>query len=174
MISLLPLFVVWGFILLYGLVYLAVDSELLERPRKWFTSAVPHPEDAAIEALLAGEETKPSTETLSSREASPRPNCIRVFVGRVLSCWMCSAGWAAIPSAGLVVLFALSLEADMYWAAVLLSVLMVPPTGIGFVAMVDHLSPKRASENIVDTLTDIARIVLTQSSKQTNRTDDNG
>jgi len=145
-------------------VYLLVESELLEHSRKWFTSTVTSPEDAAIAALLA---ESPAEQSLPQVESVPpppekKPNWLRIFVGRILSCWQCTSAWASVPATGLVVLFALALQYNMYWAVAILSIFTVPPTGIGFVTMMDHLSPKRASESIVNAMTDIAQAVLTQ------------
>jgi hypothetical protein len=149
----LLLLVLWWVFLLYGLVYLLVDSDLLACPREWFTSAVSLPEDAAIAILLADAAPEPVSRTTSSSQ-------FQVFVGRVLSCWQCTAGWVALPAAGLVVLFALALHYDALWAISILAILMVPPTGIGFVTLMEHFSPKRASENVVNAMTDIAQAVL--------------
>ena len=154
----LALLIIWGFLLLYGLVYLLVDSELLEKPRKWFTSVVSSPEDAAIEALISGKVAESAPI-----EASPTfGKKIRVFIGRVLSCWMCSAGWMSIPAALMVFLFWVCLSENMHLAAGMLALPMLPPTGIGFVAMVDHFSPKRAAESVVNAMTDIAQVVLSE------------
>lgn len=197
--------------LLYGFVYLLVSSDLLERPRKWFTSVVESPEDAAIAALLAegtdkdivltaqipgdaGYVNKASTgaafdlttkvgtpivltpdengfpqkdNVLTQPETNivqklPLGRRLRVFVGKVLSCEMCTAGHCAIPAAGLTIGLALAVQYNIWWLVGTLAFLMTPPTGIGFVAMLDILSPKRASDRIVDAMTDIAQVVLTQ------------
>lgn len=216
-----PCLILWGF-LLYGLVYLFVSSDLLERPRKWFTSVVVSPEDAAIEALLEGEEKvltatvagdqaddivltpeclvqkmpiladpifckkeptsqsaveqkipeTPSGESIFSQKIPSQESAVsqkiplrrraRIFVGRVLSCEMCTSAWVGVPSAACVIGLVAALQYNIWWLATLLAILMIPPTGIGLTAMLDIFSPKRASESVVNAMTDIAQVVLMQ------------
>lgn len=181
--SLLPFYVLWFVVLLYGLTYLLAESELLERPRKWFTSTVFSPTDAAIEALLAEHQSpSPATvkvatsvltppvstlDTTDVSELSPdavnpltSPGALRRFVGKVLSCWQCTAGWLANVAAGLVTLFAVALVYDWCWLAGILAFFMVPPTGIGFITLMEHLSPKRAMDSVTNVMTDVAHAVL--------------
>jgi hypothetical protein len=241
-----PCFILWGFVL-YGLVYLFVSSDLLERQRKWFTDAIPaSPEDAAIEALLAGDQESvvltpaaglsgdqaeaivltptegavtqkmPTVECLAQKmpetpadaifckkeppsqsaveqkipegnvltsgdaifsqkipSAENTPDTIfsqkiplrrraRIFYGKVLSCERCCAGHVAVPSAACVIGLVAALQYNVWWLATIFALVMIPPTGIGLTAMLDIFSPKRASESVVNAMTDIAQVVLMQ------------
>ena len=140
---LFPLFLLYG-LLLYGLVYLFVESELFERPRKFFTKAVESPEDAAIETLLH----EPAATNVIAVPSAPKQSFgqkLRRFVGKVLSCAMCSSGWLSVPTTILVCGIVLSCYYQIWWLLGVCAFFTIPPASIGFVAILDLFSPNRVS-----------------------------
>lgn len=104
--------------------------------------------------------TPPSDVVLPTIKAPRR--LVRRFVGRVVSCAFCTAGWVSLPAAGLVVCEAVALHYHLWGLAIPLAVLMVPPTGIGVMWTLDRLSPLRASDRVVDAAIDVAAAVMEQ------------
>lgn len=182
MVEFVSLLAVWGLLVLYGLVYLIVDSDLLASVRDWFVRSVTEAGTESgtdktstesgtdIETPPAAPELLADVEVLadgkvSGRKSKPRVlkrvgRALRRFIGRVVSCWFCTAGWAANLSAGLMVGFYFARLYEVWWLVVTIAVVATSLAGIGFVTIVDHFSPKRASDRIVDVLISVSEAAL--------------
>lgn len=153
MLHVLAEWFVFSLLVLYGYVYLLTDSVLLEKPREWFLAAVKRQEQL----------TDPAKPIAAVREG--KPSRTRAFIGRMLSCWQCTSGWCALPAAGFTVGLFLATTHEVWWLVAVLVLVTVPPAGIGFTALIDHLSPKRASDRVVDAAVDIAQAILEKDAK---------